>query len=472
MTVATATATAATESKLYALDSAGNYRLRLHPGQYEAWESVSRFTFIFAGTQSGKTSYLPWWLAREIQRCGPGDYIAATGSYDLFKLKFLPAMREVFEHALGNGKYWAGDRIIEIADPATGKFWATRADDPMYARIILRSAESDSGLESSTAKAAVLDEAGMDSFTVDTWRAVLRRLSLSQGRVLGGTTVYNLGWVKTEIYDKWKAGDPDYKVVQFDSTENPAFPVEEFERARRDLPDWLFNQMYRGLFERPAGLIYDSFDEERHVIRPFAIAPTWPRYLGLDFGGVNTAGLFYANEPGTPRLYLYREYKAGNRTLAEHATELLRGEPMIPRAIGGSHSEDQWRKEAAQGGVVDNAIVGGLPVGEPDIKDVDLGITRVYGAHKRDEILVFNTCTGYLKEKRSYSRKVGLDGLTLPTGEIENKHAFHFMDAERYIVGWLKRGAIVSQPRIGGHAPAQMPIVRTERVPQRSPFGR
>ena len=75
--------------------------------------------------------------------------------------KMLPSLRHVFEDVTGDGRYWPAGRVIEIKDPVTGKFWARRADDRMYARIILRSADTGGGLESSTAKAAWLDEAGM-----------------------------------------------------------------------------------------------------------------------------------------------------------------------------------------------------------------------------------------------------------------------------------------------------------------------
>src|SRR3972149_7763606 len=206
--------------------------LHHHQGQWQAWQSQKRFVFILAGTQSGKTSWLPFWLYREIERTaspdGNNDYIAATANYDLFKLKFLPEMRTVFERLLGVGRYWSSERIIELKDPKTQKCWATRADDPMWGRIILRSAESPGGLESATARAAILDEAGQDEYTLETWEAILRRLSLYQGRVCAATTLYNLGWLKTEIYDAWKNGDPDIDVIQFASVQNPAFPKAEF----------------------------------------------------------------------------------------------------------------------------------------------------------------------------------------------------------------------------------------------------
>jgi hypothetical protein len=429
---------------LYRVDGA-TLSLDFHAGQARAWDSRRRFIAVMAGTQSGKTSWGPFWLWREIEQRGAGDYIAVTSTYDLFKLKMLPALRELFESVLKTGRYWSGDRIIELADPGTGRFLANRADDPMWGRIILRSAESGGGLESTTAKGAWLDEAGQPSFSLEAWEAIQRRLLLNMGRVLMTTTLYNFGWLKEKVYDPWKAGDPNFDVIQFDSTENPLFPVEEFARAKETMPLWRFNMQYRGRYERPAGMIYDSFDESLCKVPRFTIPVEWPRYLGLDFGGVNTAGVFYAEEPGTKRLFAYREYKAGGMTAAEHARALKAGEPRIPHCVGGSKSEGQWRAEFR---------AGGLMVQEPEIKEVEVGIDRVYGAHKRDEIVVFDDLTGYLKEKGSYSRK--LDPSGEPGETIEDKNKYHFMDAERYIVSWLRRGGSGGTPSVGG--PSRAPV--------------
>src|SRR5258708_8993971 len=56
--------------------------LNLHAGQGRAWDSARRIIAMIAGSQGGKTSFGPWWLYREIQRHGAGDYIAATATYD------------------------------------------------------------------------------------------------------------------------------------------------------------------------------------------------------------------------------------------------------------------------------------------------------------------------------------------------------------------------------------------------------
>jgi hypothetical protein len=346
----------------------------------------------------------------------------------------LPAIRETFETVLGIGRYWSGDRVMEISDPE-GRFLAKKADDPMWGRIILRSAEAQSGLEATTAKAAWLDEAGQPEFHVETWEAVLRRLSLAMGRALLTTTIYDLGWVKTVIYDAWVKGDPDIQVINFDSTENPAFPPEEALRAERSMPRWRYDMQYRGVFSRPAGMIYDCFDRAC-VIPRFYIPDNWKRYLGLDFGGVNTAGVYLAAEPGTRMLYAYRVYHAGQRTAVEHAREMLKTEPGVPTCVGGSPSEEQWRAEFRSGGVINGERVVGLPVRAPLVKEVQVGIDRVYACFKRNEIQIFDDLEPLISEIESYSYKV--DSVGVPTGEIDNKAKYHRADALRYIVSWLR----------------------------------
>jgi len=410
--------------------SNGKLRLHLHPGQWRAWNSRRRFIAVLAGTQGGKTSFFPHWLYREIQRRGPGDYMVVTPTFPLLELKALPEFLKLFSDILSLGRYTASpSRRFTFSDAGQQRSFGDHGI-AHRTNVFFGYAADPESLESATAKAACLDEAGQKRFKLGSWEAILRRLSIHQGRVLITTTIYNLGWLKRQLWDPWKAGNKDIEVIRFESIQNPAFPREEFERARSTLPGWKFDMFYRALFTRPAGLIYDAFDEGQHKLPRFALPDAWPRFLGLDFGGVNTAGLFYAQEPGTGRLFLYREYKAGGRTAKEHAEKLLAGEPMVPITVGGSKSEGQWRDEFK---------AAGLPILEPDISDVELGIDRVYGVHKQGELYVFDDLAGYLDEKSTYSRE--LDEAGEPTEKIEDKESFHFMDAERYVVGWLKKTA-------------------------------
>jgi hypothetical protein len=387
----------------------------LHAGQVRAWESQARFVAVIAGTQSGKTSFGPSWLYREIQQHGVGDYLAVTATYDLFKLKLLPELTK-FLAKIGGWSYQATDRVFSHNNGS---------------RIILRSADASGGLESATARAAWLDECGQDRFGIDSWEAVQRRLSLSQGRVLMTTTPYNLGWLKQQVYDRAVGGNPEYEVVSFRSVDNPAFPVDEFERARATLPDWKFRMFYCGEFSHPAGMIYgDYIDSYRelggHMMRPFPIPETWQRTVGIDFGAVNTALVWIAEDPISRDMYCYRETQGGGYTGPEHARRALEYKEPVRLWVGGSKSEQQQRDDWS---TVEHEGKH-MGVAEPWISDVEAGIDRVIGLFKQRRLYVFETLHELRSDLGTYSREV--DDAGEPLQRIKDKEQFHLADALRY----------------------------------------
>lgn len=464
----------------------GQLELSLHPGQWRAWNSNARFIGVIAGAQSGKTSFGPHWLLREIQRSGPGDYLVVTPTFQLLEKKLLPEFRRVFEQWFKLGAYIqtparkfkfsldgerrtfatpppdsdalasARESGLDLNDPAVlaqlPRAYAYVPGDQAPTTVWFGYADDPESLESMTAKAAWLDEAGQKRFRLASWHAVRRRLAIHRGRALITTTPYDLGWLKQEIYDRAIAGHPDYEIVNFASTMNPAFSEAEFEDVRATMQPWLFDLFYNGIFTQPAGIIYGCFVNEYrdvnpdgHKLRPFPIPDAWRRYVGIDFGGVNTRANLYAEEPmdparlrrdpkARPRLVLYKLYAASNLSAARHVRNIIALDPVFQRqrpiVCGGSASEDQWRREFTR---------SGLRVIEPPIKDVEVGINRVYAATARGEILVFDTATAYIEEKTTYSREVDDSGNILE--DIEDKKKFHHMDAERYIIALLRHGA-------------------------------
>jgi len=313
----------------------------------------------------------------------------------------------------------------------------------MWARIILRSADAVGGLESATGRGAWLDEAGQPTFTVTSWQAVRRRVGLLRGRILLTTTLYDLGFLDTEIIpiaknggttiiEQTERGEIEYTdneesniaLVQFDSTINPLYSMEEYDEARSLMSDYDFNAFYRGRRITSSMMVYDCFDKKLNTIPRFPIPDNWPRFLGADFGAVNTATLHLAQEPGTspPRYFIYRGYKAGGKTGKQHAIDVLDGEPMKPFAVGGAGSEDNWRLEFA---------AGGLPIRKPDITEVDLQISSVYAGIKSRRLIFMDDLLDVLQELRSMRYKRDRDGNK--TEKIENESSFHYMAALRYI---------------------------------------
>jgi len=408
-------------------------RLYPHAGQMRAWESEKRFIVMLSGTQGGKTSFGPPWLFREIQRCGPGDYLAVTATFPLLKLKMLPEFLSLFQHRLHLGEWRAVDRVFVFdRDACKARFGWDEA-----ARVIFGSATNSESLESATAKAAWCDEAGQDQFRLESWEAVQRRLSLNQGRALITTTPYNLGWLKQQFHDPYYSGEStDIELIQFSSIANPAFPIEEYERVKATMPAWKVAMFYDALFSRPPGIIYSDFvdlyrEDGGHKVRPFLIPPEWPRYIGTDFGAVNTATIWLARDPSSNVLYLYHETLEGNKTTPEHvgvAQATAKGVNLIS-TWGGAKSEKQSRMDWKAAGIV---------VKEPPISDVEAGIDRVIAVFKTMRLYVFDTCHGILDELGTYSRELGADGK--PTEKIKNKETYHRLDALRYVIAGIERG--------------------------------
>jgi hypothetical protein len=421
---------------LYYLLPDGTLKFRFHKYQKQAMKRRERFILLLGGTQSGKTSFGPPWLEREIRLRGAGDYLAVGPTYTLMKKKMLPEFLRFFSDTMNLGEYHKTDKIFTVSRAGEITLFGKEQETPTI--VYFGHAQDPDALESATAKAAWLDECGQSKFKLESFEAIMRRLSLFVGRVLMTTTPYNLGWLKQKFWDIWEAGKGalhNLCVISFPSTANPSFPQEEYDRAERELPAWKFRMFYRAIFTRPAGIIYDCFDSAFHKIKPFTIPDNWTRYLGLDFGGVNTAAVYVAEEPDG-NLYVYKQYHEGGRTAKQHAGALRIGEPGLI-AYGGAKSEGQWRDEFG---------AAGLHVGEPPVSEVEVGINRVYGAFKTKQLFIFDTLDGLLDEIMRYSRE--LDDMAQPTEKIANKETFHLLDALRYIISQLRDETVWTPQRL------------------------
>lgn len=426
--------------------------LDFHLAQNLAWDSDKRYIIFSAGAQSGKTTWGPRWLMREIYHPeigrGGGDYLAVTATFDLFKLKMLPSMLNVFQRIYKVGKYWGAERVIELRDPETGEFWARRSTDPMWGRIILRSADSPGGLEAATAKGVWVDEIGQDRFPRGSYSAIKRRITVYRSRVLMTTTLYEPGWFlyeiirpakrdQKEIYVDNDMGELSYVnnnerntfLVQFDSTINPSFSKEEFLENKEFLDEEEFAMYFKGREGSSKFLVYSNFDFERHTCPPFSVPPTWDRYIGVDYGGAHTCATFYAEDPSTNLLYCYDTYLDGQMAIKEHVKNILTkcgGRPSL--ACGGAPNEDQWRREFGQ---------YGLFVNRPSVHEVEVGIDRVNHTHRVDGIIYFDNLTGIIGQKANYRREKNPE-TGEPTKNIKSKNDFHYLDAERYIISEIR----------------------------------
>lgn len=408
----------------------GTFRHRWHEWQMKVWRSPRRFLAMIAGSGGGKTSYGAPWLVRECWRHPGEDFIACEPTWAMVERVMVPVLRKIVE-PLG-GRVMLGKGLVEV--PTSGEL----------ARIWLISADRPERAEGIHARAAWADEAGQYSGLM--FETLQRRVGRKQGRILYTTTPYDLGPLKVEVFDRWASGDPDYLVVQFASTANPTYPVEEFERARATMPAWRFRMFYLGQFDQPPGLVYgDYHDWPRtevrdeglgHLVPDFAIPPEWPRYVGVDFGAVNQATLWVAEDPKTHVCYAYRETWEGNLTTREHCERFLDAAAGVnfQMAFGGAPSEQQQRWDWGAHGVA---------VQRPRVVDVEIGIDRVTELFKARRLFVFESLRQTRAMLGSYSRVVDDNGQV--TEKIKDKEKAHLLDCLRYVGGWLVHLAPVAE---------------------------
>lgn len=375
-------------------------------------------------------------------------------NFPLLEKAAVTYLDDAFRVKLQLGKLIGGAKgRFEIDKRGEFSLWGAVQNKPT--RIFFGHADEPESLEAAQYKACVADEAGQKKFKQESWEAIQRRLSIDKGRCLFPTTPYSLNWLKSEVYDRamrykravarnmpFSPADADYDVVNFESIENPAFPLDEWERAKATLPRWKFDLFYRGIFSRPAGAVYDCFDQDFHKIPGGYVPPIeWRLHCGIDFGSPNFAACFIAEEPGTQKLVVFAEYRPDeSRTAAEHVAAMkatIRRAYKIPHdripdsCVGGSKSEGQWRAEF-------NAA--GWPIQQPDQPDVEVGITRVYSGFREDKLFITEDCPRMLTDIVEYSREVDEMGNVL--NDLEDKESYHSADSLRYPVSYLRRDSI------------------------------
>jgi len=120
--------------------------------------------------------------------------------------------------------------------------------------VYVRSLDDEESVNGIHANAIVVDEGLL--LTKSAWDILESRVHLNKGRILVTSTPYKGKRWAVEIIDRYKAGDPNYFVMQAGATINPAVDPDEVERQRKILPGWKFRQDYLGEFSQPEGVIY------------------------------------------------------------------------------------------------------------------------------------------------------------------------------------------------------------------------
>ena len=392
----------------------GNEKVyKLHQGQSAVLRSTTRFTAAVAGTGGGKTAIGPLWLMRRIKALVDagvtekfiGMVVAPT--YKILSRATVPTLVEVFR-----GTEFEG-RFLE----SKGQYILPAGLGILY----LLSADSPNGLEGGQLNlGAWLDEAGQMSYQA--WLALCRRTGKNEAPILITTTPYLANWLKTAFMDLAFKGDKDYTVVTWASIKNPAYPVSEYERARKTMRKSEFEMTYNGIISSPEGMVYpefhtcivDNIDEKEGV-----------RVGGIDFGWrapfCALSGVLVV-EDGKDILYIYKERYVTHCGLAIHAMHL--------------DKSTRWYADPSEPEMIEDLRKRGFKVQKAK-NPIKAGISAVNARILSGRLKVSSTCVNLIMEAGLYqypdSAKDKDDQDKNIIDEKPLEGADHALDALRYI---------------------------------------
>lgn len=411
----------------------------------------------------------PWWLIREMQRKGPGDYAVLAPTYPLLDNKGRPELLRVLRKKLGSGSYSTSGNIVNITPKGQLALWGKVSD--IEVRILMRHADRVEAIEAFDARGLWVDEPGQIEGD-EVWDAIQARVSIGLYRILLTSRPFKLNWYIKEIWNrvmdktaKRKAdADPQIDVINFKSTDNPAFSKEEYKRQKARMIEWRFLMKYDGIPTKAAGIIYDDY---LTVVRE-PVHFTWQRSAGHDFGKLNTGGLWAFKHPtrksteGRPQWVIYSSYLNGNRTASEHIDSFLYGEdPMHPFADKKERSPETWRvarKQNAEGewepippwAWGGNATteddsrelwsINGYPIAKPPIPRVMEQIDIAYAMLKTREIVLCEDLSFLIGELDAISNEVDDEGY-VDQEKIVSESKYHRAACLRYLAVGLSRSA-------------------------------
>lgn len=380
-----------------------------------AVDQGKRYIAMMGGTGGGKTWWGPSWLAYLIARdyaAGNGEgarYIGLGRTYRMTTDVIVPELVARFLETSLAGHYHASKETYEL---------------PTGGTIYFRSADKPYRIEGHHTRGMWVDEPPEMPALI--WIIIQGRTGYYQAPVLFTGYPTNMGWYHQSIFKPWEAGDPDYCVIQFESTDNPLYPKAEMERARRTLTPWMYEMRHRGQFARPAGMVYPDFGTHLFC-DPFDIPEDWPTYVGID-PAVYYGALMVAWHDG--EYYAYNEYYVQYvRSAEEHAAD------MLSRVKGINQG---WIYDPARLTDVVNLVPHGCgPFYQAD-NAVDAGIATVTGIIKTGRLKVLRgRCPVFCDQMGKYRRPVDeATGLILDTKPIKKDD--DLPDCVRYIFHTLK----------------------------------
>lgn len=111
--------------------------------------------------------------------------------------------------------------------------------------------------------------------------------------------------------------------VLFDEDEQPTETGAAYMARLEALSGVRYRRLFKGEWSSAEGIIYEDWDSAVHLVDRFPVPDEWPRWWAVDFGFTNPMVIQNWAEDPDGRLYLYREWYRTQRTVDQHAADVL-----------------------------------------------------------------------------------------------------------------------------------------------------
>jgi phage terminase large subunit len=137
-------------------------------------------------------------------------------------------------------------------------------------------------------------------------------------------------------------------MLESQHADNPTITTE-YLQALDKLPGFLYQRLRLGLWVAAEGMFFEELDPGQHYVSSFDPPADWTRWISVDYGfAVPFCALWYARDPGTHRIYCYRElYGSGYRDedqarlIVQHNADERLAMSVLDPSMFNSRSEQQ-----------------------------------------------------------------------------------------------------------------------------------
>ena len=235
---------------------------------------------------------------------------------------------------------------------------------------------------------------------------------------LRGATEVIMSFSRDGSFEEGEVGPGKY-VINITWDDVPHLSAEEKEMLLASIPPYQRDARSKGVPSLGAGAVF-PVAESQIIVEPFELPKHWKRAYGMDVGWNRTAVIWGAIDPDSSTLYLYSEHYVGESVPSTHAASIRARGEWIPGAIDPA-SRGRTQDDGNQ--LFNNYQELGLILTKAN-NSVESNLWEMLEAMQQGRFKVFNTCTNWIREYRSYNRD--------EKGKIVKQND-HLQDAGRYL---------------------------------------